>query len=315
MNCCNPTPTNEQVSTPPETENQKRPSSIPPAAIFILGIMIGALGIYGYYNLAGLQKNYSSIDAAVENENLPSFSEDVILPVRWGDLGIQMVQGGALDAPALEKIYDSRGGADGEAKKMLYSDNNGNIVINQKNAGFLLNLLWGLGLGNKNPILENGPMQDKKYGGAANFASTGGWTLARGKTMDHYSAHSFIMLTPDQQTLVEKVSQGVFRPCCSNSTFFPDCNHGMAMLGLLELLASQGASEDQMYKTALVVNSYWFPDTYKTIAKFMLKKGIAWEDVNPKEILGANFSSGPGYSQILKQVEPVKGSSGGSCGV
>ena len=58
--------------------------------------------------------------------------------------------------------------------------------------------------------------------------------------MNHYSMHRFIVLTPEQQALVEKVSKGIYRPCCGNSVYFPDCNHGMAMLGLLELMASQG---------------------------------------------------------------------------
>ena len=30
-----------------------------------------------------------------------------------------------------------------------------------------------------------------------------------------------------------KIAKGIYRPCCNNSTYFPDCNHGMAMLGLL----------------------------------------------------------------------------------
>ena len=103
-------------------------------------------------------------------------------------------------------------------------------------------------------------MTDPKYGGAGNFASTGGWTLAQGDVMNHYSMHSFITLTPEQQVLVEKISKEIFRPCCNNSTYFPDCNHGMAMLGLLELMASQGTSEAEMYKIAKEVNSYWFPE-------------------------------------------------------
>lgn len=314
MHCCDPKTTSQE--SPQAQSEQKRPSPLSVSMTFAIGIIIGASLVYSYYNLAGLPKKSAALESAAPIEaNLPSFSEDVVLPVKWGDLGIKLAESGVLDPAALEKIYESRGGIDDEAKKMLYSPDNGQIVINQKNAGFLLNLLWALGLGNKNPILENGPMQDKKYGGADRFASTAGWTLAKGKTMDHYSRHNFINLTPDQQALVEKVSQGVFRPCCGNSTYFPDCNHGMAMLALLELLASQGASEAQMYQAALVINSYWFPDTYKTIAKFLAAKGIRWGTVDPKTILSADFSSGQGYNKILQQVEPVKGSSGGSCGV
>ncbi|MDO8559358.1 MAG: hypothetical protein Q7R84_03430, partial [bacterium] len=185
-----------------------------------------------------------------------------------------------------------------------------------ENAGFLLNAFWALGLGNKNPILENGPMSDPQDGGAGTFASTGGWTMAKGDAMDHYSKYNFVNLTPAQQSLVERVSQGIYRPCCGNSVYFPDCNHGMAMLGLLELMASQGASEKEMYRIALKVNSYWFPDTYLTIAKYLKEvKNTSFDKIDPKEILGKEYSSGAGYRAILQQVTPAENGGGGGCGV
>ena len=133
--------------------------------------------------------------------------------------------------------------------------------------------------------------------------------------MDHYSMHSFAVLTPEQQALVERVSKGIFRPCCGNSTYFPDCNHGMAMLGLLELMAANGVSEDDMYKVALQVNSYWFPDTYLTIAKYFAKQGVSWDNVSPKEALGNQYSSGSGYQKVRALVEPVQQQGGGGCGL
>jgi len=134
--------------------------------------------------------------------------------------------------------------------------------------------------------------------------------------MDHYSQHTFFTLTTEQQALVDKVSRGIYRPCCGNSTHFPDCNHGMAMLGLLELMASQGVSEPDMWKTALAVNSYWFPDTYLTIATYMKNKGVDWQNVNPQEMLGINYSSAQGYAQISSQVlKPQEQRGGGGCDV
>ncbi len=122
-----------------------------------------------------------------------------------------------------------------------------------------LNVLWAFGLANKNEILEYGPMMDPQYGGAGGFASTGGWTLATGNPMDHYSHHAMLTLTPEQKQRVERTSKNIFRPCCKNSTYFPDCNHGMAMLGALEIMASQGASERDMYRVADQLNKQWFP--------------------------------------------------------
>src|SRR3989338_2228742 len=129
----------------------------------------------------------------------------------------------------------------------------------------MLNMFWAFGLANKNPILESGPMMDTQYGGAGNFASTGGWTLAKGDAMDHYSMHPLVTLTPEQQKIVDEVSKNIYRPCCGNSTYFPDCNHGMAMLGILELGASQGQSKQELYATAKSVNDVWFPKVEQKI--------------------------------------------------
>jgi len=239
----------------------------------------------------------------------------VILPAKWGDLGAKMASVGVIDKVKLEELYAGRGGLNGEERKLLEDIDNGYLKITPENSGFVLNLLWALGLGNKNEILDNGPMTDKKYGGAGGFASTGGWTLADGDSMNHYSKHRFIVLTPEQQSLVERVSKGIYRPCCGNSVYFPDCNHGMAMLGLLEMMASQGVSEEEMYKAALAVNSYWFPDTYITIAKYLKSQGKDWSKADPKEMLGYNYSSGPGYQKLLEKIKNPEIKGGGGCSV
>lgn len=240
--------------------------------------------------------------------------EGIVLPVRWEDLGSRMLSVGVIDKEKFYSLYAERGGLNAEEKNMLENDRNGLIKVTEKNSGFLLNLFWGLGLGNKNAILETGPMHDPRFGGAGNFASTGGWTLARGEAMSHYSMHPLVILTPAQQITVERVSGNIYRPCCNNPTNFPDCNHGMAMLGLLELMASQGISEEEMYRVALQVNAYWFPENYLTIAQYLAGKGIEWERANPKEILGADYSSSLGYKQILNQVTVPVRKDGGSCG-
>ena len=137
------------------------------------------------------------------------------------------------------------------------------------------------------------------------------------KCLEHYGKYKLISLTTEQQQLVDKVSEGIYRPCCNNSTHFPDCNHGMAMLGLLELLASQGASEEEVYRVALAVNSYWFPDTYITIAAYKQDQGVEWKDVDAKEVLGVDYSSASGFAKIASQVTASSKSSGGGggCGV
>lgn len=247
--------------------------------------------------------------------NTLSAGIDTELPARWGNLGKQLVENGVIDAKKFEEIYAARGGLKEYEKNLLYGEDNGNLVINKENAGVILNLLWALGLANENEILTEGPMSDPSYGGAGGFASTGGWTLAKGDVMTHYSKHRLVVLTVEQQALVEKTAKNIFRPCCGNSTYFPDCNHGMAMLALLELMARDVASEEEMYNYALAVNSLWFPDTYGAIDKYLAKKGQTAADVGAKEILGENYSSAGGYGRVLKELGPQSGGGGGSCGV
>ena len=287
----------EKISNGMENENQEIIKTL--KALVIVGAMLFVVSIV----------NTGSIPRA-NQEILPL--EGAVLPVTWDDLGKKLVSTGAIDGEKWSALYEKGNKLTGEYKNLLLGNDNRKIRITKENSGYLLNLFWALGLANKNPILESGEMTNHAYGGAQNFASTGGWTMAEGTAMDHYSMHKFFNLTPEQQALVEKVSGGIYRPCCGNSTHFPDCNHGMAMLGLLELMASQGVSEQDMWETALVVNSYWFPDTYVTIASYMKMKGIEWKDVNPREILGRNYSSGEGYPKIAAKVIKLQQQSGGS---
>ncbi len=266
------------------------------------------------------QRNFDERVAAAKSgrsdfEEAVAPEAGVLLPVVWGNLGRRMVELGVIDSEKFESIYASRGGLSAAEKQLLYGENNGNLVMNRENAGLILNLLWGFGIGNKNEILEKGPMMNPAYGGAGGFASTGGWVIARGSPMNHYSRHSLVGLTSDQQKIVERVSKGIYRPCCGNSTYFPDCNHGMAMLGLLELMAAQGVSEADMYRYALAVNVYWFPDTYVAIARYFKMRGVEWSEVDPKEALGNDFSSASGIRRVQEQIGPEEGSGGGSCGV
>lgn len=291
-------------------KSEPKRSNLLPTSIFTSAVIIAMAIIYVWGPQNGIvQKEPKPI--AME-EIVPS--KGVTLSAKWGDLGARMVEAGVIDKTKFEALYAERGGLSEDGKKLTYETNNGNITITSENAGEVLNLLWALGLSNKNEILEQGPMSNPEYGGADRFASTGGWTLAKGDPMNHFSKHQFIMLTKEQQELVLKVAQNIYRPCCDNPTHFPDCNHGMAMLGLLELMASQGATEDELYKAAFTVNSYWFPDHYQMLATYMESKGLDWDEVNPKEMVGKSFASGSAAAQLKAAINPVEQSGGSSCG-
>ncbi|MBI2075453.1 MAG: hypothetical protein HYT82_02180 [Candidatus Harrisonbacteria bacterium] len=299
-----------------EGAGPKRDISLPFSIVFATVVLTG-----GWVYTTGLRVTQppavtqisDAAGDALEGTVLPAGG--VELPVQWRDIGRRLVASGVIDKEKFLEIYADRGGLTDEESQLLDGEVSGNLRITQQNAGMLLNLLWAFGLANKNPVLTDGPMVDEAYGGAGNFASTGGWTIARGDAMEHYAAHEFVTLTPAQQQMVERVAKGIYRPCCGNSTYFPDCNHGMAMLGLLELMAAQGVSESDMYRAALAVNSFWFPDTYLTIATYMQHRGTAWKNVDPKDALGADFSSATGYRRVMQEVAPPQKRSGGSCGV
>ncbi len=291
-----------------------------PASILVSAIIIAGAWIYtaGLENTprrqtTSVSSSQNTRGSELEEKVVPS--DGVVLPATWGDLGAKLASAGAIDAGQFQTLYEQRGIFTDEYKNLLLGRNDGKLKITQDNAGYLLNLFWALGLAEKNPILESGEMTDPRYGATQNFAATGGWTIAKGGAMEHYSRHTFFVLTPEQQALVDKISQGIYRPCCGNSTHFPDCNHGMAMLGLLELMASQGASESEMWKAALAANSYWFPDVYLTIATYMKSRGIDWKNVNPQEVLGADYSSAQGFARISAQVGQPQQRGGSGCGI
>ncbi len=234
--------------------------------------------------------------------------------IRWGDTGIKLVEAGGIDLDRYKENYSDPQYA--ELLEFLTENKNEGITITPQNAYFWVNTLWALGLTQQSDVLTKGIMGTEYREDLANFASTGGWTLGSRDAVSLYSSSTIIPLTQEQQDLVTKVSANIYRPCCGNPTSFPDCNHGMAILGLLELMASQGATEKEMYEASLAFNSYWFTTTYVDLAYyFQTEKGQMWEEVDPKLVLSAEYSSAPGYQNIKKQIGNIPGTEnvGASC--
>jgi len=241
----------------------------------------------------------------------------------YGNLGPKMVAMGVIDADKFKEIY-AKGSQPltPDQEEILTKGSDQKINVTRENSYFLLNFFWALGLANKSPILEEGEMI--KYGGrqgAGNFASTGGWTLGKTDAMSYYSKSSLVPLTKEQEDRVNSVAQNIYRPCCNNSTAFPDCNHGMALLGVLQLMASNGASESQMFEAAKYFNAFWFPGNYYDLALyFKNKEGKSFKDIDAKTLLSKDYSSASGW-QAAKQWLVDKGlvqqppKQGGGCGV
>lgn len=237
------------------------------------------------------------------------------LNIKWGDIGKKLIETGAIDMNKYKDNYGDEYYQD--LLTYLTETKKEGIRLDEKNAYFWVNTLWALGLTQKSDVLDNGVM-GKEYGDQiGNFASTGGWTLGAKDAVSLYSSSEIVTLSKDQQKLIEKISSGIYRPCCGNPTSFPDCNHGMAILGLIEIMVSQGFSENEIYKAALAFNSFWFPDTYVDLAYyFQTKENTVWDKVDPKRALSAEFSSAQGYLAIKEKIDEIPGSksSGASCG-
>ncbi len=267
---------------------------------------------------AGGNTLYNTVVAAVLPQQ--GFQTKIMLD----DAIVKLVKNGIIDVEKFKEVYKSRGFSE-EELALLTAPSYKPLTINAKNAGVLINLFWPLGLSNKTKFNEQSPMNSASL---FNFASTGGWTLGKENNGGAYfNKYEIVKLTPAQEAIALEVAQNTYRPCCGNSSFFQDCNHGSALLGVIELGAAQGLSKEELYRVALQFNSFWFPQTYvNTALYYKLAKNIDWENVNPKEVMGANYSSGPGWAKNIAQplqeiiaknpnLIPKQQGGGGGCGV
>ena len=100
-----------------------------------------------------------------------------------------MVDDGVIDKTKLAQAVTGKDELPKDLEK-YFSGNQKQIELTQANSQFWVDVLWGLGLANKNKILEEGQMMEG--GDASNFASTGGWTLGVSEPMQYYSKYSYI---------------------------------------------------------------------------------------------------------------------------
>lgn len=289
----------------------------------IFALVLAAVSFYvaKEYELSFTKKGEVANTAEAVVPNVENLTEIVIpeegyeVNINWGGTGKKLVASGAIDLNKYRKNYSSE--EDQRLLTYLTETKDESIIVNRQNAYFWVNTLWALGLAQKSDVLSEGIMGTQYKEDIGNFASTGGWTLGAKDAVSLYSSSNIIPLTDHQHDLVMRASANIYRPCCANPTSFPDCNHGMAILGLLELMAAQGATEEEMYEASLAFNSYWFTNTYVDLAYyFQTEKGLKWNEVDPKIALSAEYSSASGYQAIKEQIGNIPGSNnvGASCG-
>ena len=287
-------------NTPEEISINKRIRQI--AWVVIFGIVVFLFGLGSGYLQWGRdetakqnqEKEVASLYEQVNPKDGYKFS------ISYGDLGPQLIKNGVIDYDAFAAIYKNSGNPlSAEEIEILKKGSDQEIVINAKNAHFLLNFFWAVGLANKNSILTEGPMVQYGNGQIENFASTGGWGLATKPVTDLYASLNLIPLTAEQQKLVEDVAAQIYRPCFNSHTLFPDCNHGMAMLGILELMASQGATSSQMFEAAKYINAYWFPQQTLEMALYLkANQNIDFAQADAKLVVGRQLSSASGAKLV-----------------
>lgn len=218
---------------------------------------------------------------------------------------VKLIEHGVIDREKFLALYATGKSLPGEFSAILDKPSDRKIVLTMSNAPYYVNLLWPVGLATQMAANAGSPLNgDSLFG----FASTGGWTLGRKANGGAYfNKFPIVKLTKKQEALVVQIAKLTFRPCCNNSTFFQDCNHGSALLGVLELGASQGLSEQDLFKEALAYNSFWFPDYYiATALYFRAVRNTAWHDVNPATIMGSEFSAGgPWQQNVLVKLNSI----------
>ncbi len=275
-----------------------------------LGILFGLVIGFLFFKLPINLNNQSSIRINLfqnPRESVDNLIQEIqrqVLPndgfqtkLVLGDAVKKMIDCGVIDLEKLKNLYQ---GKIPEYIQKAIEGTKEPIVINLETSGHLLNLFWPLGLSNKTEFNKNIPFSEKDL---PYLASTGGWYLGKKENgAEYFNKCEIIKLTKEQEEIVYEVAQNTYRPCCNNSTFAQDCNHGSALLGALELAASQGYSKEELYRLALQLNSFWFPQNYlKVAAYFRLVENKKWEDLNPGEIMSAKYSSISGYLENIEK--------------
>ncbi len=238
--------------------------------------------------------------AAIQEQVVPR--DGFRLALNLGDIGQRLVEDGVIDRQKLARAVHGSDELPVSLSKHLQPGVR-EVDLNASTAHFWVDVLWAVGLANRSSVLLTGPMVEG--GTTARFASTGGYTLGQQPAMTYYATRDYIRLSQAQDALVGQIAAGIYRPCCDNPTSFPDCNHGMAALGLIELMVADRRSADEVFRAALAFNAYWFPKSYLDLAYLLERGGSRYADQPPATLLARRYSSGSGNAAVQRQVGPI----------
>lgn len=296
--------------------------------IIIVGFIMGVYFLNSNSNLHSNKSNSptsSNINILTQTNSTKSInitqlqsqvlpSNGFVLPAKWGDIVHEAVLANVINVKNLSLILNySKEPLTPSEMRILNGTSTANIILNSSDALFVVDVLWGVGINNNNPIISNGSIsQYNNYTYTVNgitkiytetpydYASTGGYgalgNLQLGKL-------NLISLTPQQQDLANFVAMHSYRPCCNNPTSFPDCNHGAAALALVEIMASQGNGVNATFTAVKDFNSLYFTQQYIYDAIYLASQGTSWNNVSPSIVTGYNFSSYSGASKVQQYVQ------------
>lgn len=221
------------------------------------------------------------------------------LPVIYASIGPKLIESGTIDLARLQLDYQRNGRTlSNQEVEILTRGSQEPIIISQENKDFLFRVFWAMGLTNQNTILDSESMHANGLQ-LEDMSSLSAWKLSQKPAVELFSSGNIVSLSPDQQSRVKEVARAVYLPCCDHPALFADCSHGMAMLGLLELMGSQGASTEAMFTAAKQVSAFWFPQQTLEKAIFMIATQLKdYPDADPQIIVGSDYSSAKGFQQI-----------------
>ncbi len=316
------------------SKKQKRHARLKGLGIAVLALIVIAVFVMGmrhsnaYSNLPGNNSNTQrsnsthilSQNNSVNAINITQLQGQVlpangfVLSAKWGDIVHKAVLANAINVRNLSLILNySKEPLTQDEMEILNGTSTANIILNSSDALFVVDVLWGIGVNNNNPVITNGTIsqyinQTYVVNGTPvhytstpyDYASTGGYgplgRLQLGKL-------DLVSLTQQQQALMYDVATHTYRPCCNNPTAFPDCNHGAAALALIEIMASQGNGINATFAAVKDFNSLYFTQQYLYDAIYLKSKGISWDNASPSLVTGYNFSSYSGSSSIQQYVQ------------
>lgn len=227
------------------------------------------------------------------NRDIDEILEDVVpsngvsIPIEWESFLEKLEAEGVVEFSLLdEQLFNIRGYGLTIEEQSYFQYSSNTIRIDSELQTFLLAIFAAFGFSNNNILLDEHVYMMENYSSSIGYAK--------------YDSVEILKFSFEQQQLVEDIALNSYVPCCNNPVLVPNSNYGYANLGLIEFLVYNGITRDEIFKTLLIFNSYWFPDKYIDIAFFIEYQEQNWNQINSTQIMGYSYSSLEGYQTIKK---------------